>query len=187
MWVLFFWGGGVLTRWGSCKGLYFYLMSKLVNLLQSQFVSWCNICRSAEKGGMRKHCYWARGGWSSILLVPQCKENGHAQTALLGTQWASGGWGWYFAVLRHHHQSLNGRGGLGTTDDFTNSFLCFFSVLPYPLGLGKFQACLFPNVFFPPLPLSASSSSPFHCALQCRVLKWSLLLSENRLRTQWQW
>ena len=35
-----------------------------------------------------------------------------------------------------------------------------------PLGLGKLQACPFPDVVFPPLPLSAVSSSPFHCALQ---------------------
>ena len=35
-----------------------------------------------------------------------------------------------------------------------------------PLWLGELQACPFPDVVFPPLPLSASSSSPFHCALQ---------------------
>ena len=34
------------------------------------------------------------------------------------------------------------------------------------LGLGELQACPFPDVIFPPLPLSALSSSPFHCALQ---------------------
>ena len=41
-----------------------------------------------------------------------------------------------------------------------------FSVLHCPLGLGELQACPFPDVFFPPLPLPALSSSPFHCALQ---------------------
>ena len=41
-----------------------------------------------------------------------------------------------------------------------------FSVLHCSLGLGKHCACPFPDVVFPPLPLSASSSSPFHCALQ---------------------
>ena len=35
-----------------------------------------------------------------------------------------------------------------------------------PLGLTEPQACPFPDVVFPPLPLSALSSSPFHCALQ---------------------
>ena len=30
----------------------------------------------------------------------------------------------------------------------------------------KLQACPFPDVVFPPLPLSALSSSPFRCALQ---------------------
>ena len=42
----------------------------------------------------------------------------------------------------------------------------FFSVLNCPLGLGELQACLFPDVAFPPLPVSASSSSLFHCALR---------------------
>ena len=41
-----------------------------------------------------------------------------------------------------------------------------FPVLHSPLGLGELQACPFPNVAFPPLPLSTLSSSPFHCALQ---------------------
>ena len=44
-----------------------------------------------------------------------------------------------------------------------------FSILtcsPLPLGLAELQACPFPDVVFPPLPLSALSSSPFHCALQ---------------------
>ena len=41
-----------------------------------------------------------------------------------------------------------------------------FLVLHCPLGLAELQACPFPNVVFPPLPLSALSSSPFHCALQ---------------------
>ena len=41
-----------------------------------------------------------------------------------------------------------------------------FPVLHYPLGLAELQACPFPDVVFPLLPLSALSSSPFHCALQ---------------------
>ena len=41
-----------------------------------------------------------------------------------------------------------------------------FPVLHYPLGLAELQACPFPDVVFPPLSLSALSSSPFHCALQ---------------------
>ena len=41
-----------------------------------------------------------------------------------------------------------------------------FPVLHCPLGLAELQACPFPDVVFPPLPLSALSSSPFHCALQ---------------------
>ena len=41
-----------------------------------------------------------------------------------------------------------------------------FPVLNCPMGLGELQSCQFPDVVFPPLPLSALSSSPFHCALQ---------------------
>ena len=39
-------------------------------------------------------------------------------------------------------------------------------VLYCPLGLAELQVCPFPDVVFPPLPLPAVSSSPFHCALQ---------------------
>ena len=66
----------------------------------------------------------------------------------------------------HHHQSLNHKGCWGTTDDFATSFLHFYPVLHHPLGLAELQDCPFPDVVFPPLPLSALSSSPFHCALQ---------------------
>ena len=55
---------------------------------------------------------------------------------------------------------------LGTTDDFTTSFLHLFPVLHCPLGLAELQACPFLDVVFPPLPLSALSSVPFQCALQ---------------------
>ena len=41
-----------------------------------------------------------------------------------------------------------------------------FPVLHCPLGLAELQACPFPNVVSPPLPLSALSSAPFLCALQ---------------------
>ena len=49
---------------------------------------------------------------------------------------------------------------------FCNQFSPFFPALHCPLGLAKLQACPYPDVVFPPLPLSALSSSPFHCALQ---------------------
>ena len=66
----------------------------------------------------------------------------------------------------HHHQSFNREGRWGTTDDFATSFSIFSPVLHCPLRLGELQACPLPDVVFPPLPLSALSSSPFHCALQ---------------------
>ena len=43
-------------------------------------------------------------------------------------------------------------------------FSPFFPVLHCSLGLAELQACLFPDVVFPPLLLSALSSFPFHCA-----------------------
>ena len=39
-----------------------------------------------------------------------------------------------------------------------------FPVLHCPLGLAELQACPLPDVVFQPLPLSALSSSPCHCA-----------------------
>ena len=41
-----------------------------------------------------------------------------------------------------------------------------FPCSPLPSEIGELQACPFPDVVYPPLPLSALSSSRFHCALQ---------------------
>ena len=48
---------------------------------------------------------------------------------------------------------------------FRNQFSPFFPVLHCPLGPAKLQACPFPDVVFPPLPLSALCSSTFYFAL----------------------
>ena len=65
---------------------------------------------------------------------------------------------------------VNGLAGKGLTFGAPQTILhpvsSISSVLHCHLGLGKLQACPFPGVVFPPLFLSASSSSPFHCALQ---------------------
>ena len=58
------------------------------------------------------------------------------------------------------------RRSLGHHRWFCDQFPQFFSVLHCPQGLGELQACPFLDVVFPPLPLSALSSSPFHFALQ---------------------
>ena len=43
-----------------------------------------------------------------------------------------------------------------------------FPCSPLPSGLGKLQACSFPDVVFPPLPPSALSSSPF--TVPCKMV-----------------
>ena len=58
------------------------------------------------------------------------------------------------------------RGSLGHHRWFHSQFSPSFPVLHCPMGLAELQACPFFNVVFPPLPLPALSSSPFHCALQ---------------------
>ena len=55
---------------------------------------------------------------------------------------------------------------VGAPQTISQPFPPYFPVLHCPLGLGELQACPLPDVVFPPLPLSALSSSPFHCALQ---------------------
>ena len=65
----------------------------------------------------------------------------------------------------HHHLSLNREGRWGTSD-FLNQFSPFFPVLHCPMGLGELQACPFPDVAFPHLPLSALTSFSVHCAVQ---------------------
>ena len=64
------------------------------------------------------------------------------------------------------HLSLNHEGRLGTTADLATSLLHFPLFSTASLGPGELQACPYPDVVFPPLPLSALSSSPFHRALQ---------------------
>ena len=63
----------------------------------------------------------------------------------------------------HHHLSLNARvvwAPQMIRQPVSSILRCS------PLGPAELQACPFPEVVFLPLPLSASSSSPFHCALQ---------------------
>ena len=55
---------------------------------------------------------------------------------------------------------------VGAPQMILQSVFSIFPVLHCPLGLAELQACPFPDVVFPPLPLSALSSSPFHHALQ---------------------
>ena len=66
-------------------------------------------------------------------------------------------------LLLSSHLSLNREGRWGTKSRPVSSS---FFALHYPPGLGELQACSFLDDVFPPLPLSALSSFPFHCALQ---------------------
>ena len=59
------------------------------------------------------------------------------------------------------HLSLNREGRRGFTNDFAPSS----PLLHCPLGLGELQARPLPGVVFPPLPLSALSSSPLSSSL----------------------
>ena len=71
-----------------------------------------------------------------------------------------------FVTSHHHHQSLNREGRWGTTDDFATSFLHFSLFSTVLWDLPNSRPVHSPDVVFPPLPLSASSSSPFHRASQ---------------------
>ena len=66
----------------------------------------------------------------------------------------------------HHHLSLNREGLLGATNNFTTSFLQFSLFSTALWDLANSRPVPFPGSVFPPLPLSALSSSAFHCALQ---------------------
>ena len=78
-------------------------------------------------------------------------------------------WSAYLSVLHshhhHHHQSHN-REGSRAPQIILQPVFSSFPVLHCPLGLAELQVCPFPDVVFQPLPLSALSSPPFHCALQ---------------------
>ena len=67
--------------------------------------------------------------------------------------------------LSSSHLSLNHK-GRWAPQMISQAVSSILPVLHCPLGLGEVQACPFPDVVFPPLPLSALSSSLFHCALQ---------------------
>ena len=67
-------------------------------------------------------------------------------------------------LSHHHHQSLNREGRWGTTDDFAISFLHFSLFSTALLDLANSRPAH--SLMFPPLPLSAFSSSPFYYALQ---------------------
>ena len=65
------------------------------------------------------------------------------------------------------HLSLNREGHWGAPQMISQPVFPIFSLFPIALwDLANIQACPDPDVVFPPLPLSALSSSPFHCALQ---------------------
>ena len=55
---------------------------------------------------------------------------------------------------------------VGAPQMILKAVFSIFPVLHCPLGLAELQACPFPDVVFSPSPLSALSSSLFHCALQ---------------------
>ena len=60
------------------------------------------------------------------------------------------------------------RGSLGHHRWFRNQFPPFFHVLHCLLGLGELKACPFPDIVFPPLPLSACFLPPF--TVPCKMV-----------------
>ena len=55
---------------------------------------------------------------------------------------------------------------VGAPQMISQPFSSIFPCSPLSSGTCELQACPFPDVVFPPLPLSALSSFPFHPALQ---------------------
>ena len=55
---------------------------------------------------------------------------------------------------------------VGAPQTILQPVFSIFPCSPLPSGTCQTPACPYPDVMFPPLPLSALSSSPFHCALQ---------------------
>ena len=96
-------------------------------------------------------------------------------------QWSLKPWkilnvGLHYSLVSSH-LSLSREGRWGTTDDFRNQFRPFFPLLHCPLGLGELQACPFPDVVFPPLPLSALSSPPTPLSLCLARWFWPDLMN----------
>ena len=55
---------------------------------------------------------------------------------------------------------------VGAPKMISQPVFCIFSCSPLPSRTCRTPGLSIPDVVFPPLPVSALSSSPFHCALQ---------------------
>ena len=78
----------------------------------------------------------------------------------------------------HHHQSLKTAKVVEAPQMILQPVFSIFPVLHCPLGLAELKACPFPNVVFPPLPLSALSSSPF-------TVPYKMILARPEERETW--
>ena len=119
-------------------------------------LSWHLICitlhRTEAKSNFLFSCMYMWWKGFCLLLVPQLP----LALALINIAfWAVNHLSSLSQSHFHLHQYESCR---GTRGDFTTSFL-HFSVLHCSLGLGEHQTCPFPDVVFPPLLLSALSSS----------------------------
>ena len=95
------------------------------------------------------------------LLIWQLGFLGHDLTAGFPGSWSDSWVSWFmvnYGVIR--------RVRLSQLCVVSLSSSVMYLSLHCLLGLGKLQACPFPDVVFSPLPLSALCSCPFHCALQ---------------------
>ena len=100
------------------------------------------LCRSL---GRESQSSWSRLPWLCPLCQPRRAFKGTWYARNVGC-WNTGErcfWGYMYFWWSLFHLSLNRAGRWGTTDDFTTSFLLFFSVLHWPLGLANSRPVLF--------------------------------------------
>ena len=74
------------------------------------------------------------------------------------------------------------RRSLGHHRWFHIQFPPFFCILHCPLGLCQLKTCPFPDVIFPPLPLTALSSFPFYYVCLARWF-WRDLMNGRHVHT----
>ena len=111
---------------------------------------------SCEDVAVRTQPGWDGSAWRCApTQLPSVRYRWRQDTSPPGT-----------SRLHHLSSILKPWRSLGHYRWFRNLFPPFSPVFHCPLGLGKLQACPVPYVVFSPPPLSALTSSPFHCLVR---------------------